>query len=381
MTENKVITDYGYFTIEDGKYGETMWFHSEVAVRPLRIENGCFNEDIASGNMKLLEAIGENNSFKLTYMVHDSKRIYLDNRHTRIEELTDEDRFKMEVVSDRAVKTYSGKLRMVDGMRCFDAERVDGKEKNIPGICLVSAVYRTPDYREAVRRTAIQDMNEKALDPIPEGGDIEITARLGLNRANGKLCIYLSDKRTMIPEPGMTVDDALDLRAELIEMRLSDVKRPSVRNSEGEETYLCKVAGVMAENSDGSSRKEIIKDMILGCGRNNRVRRPGRLITDGSPDDIRQAIGVFVDGMQIGFVPSESKALIHDKGLAQSGSVLVELKYYPDRDICSGRLYAPDTLPTAKMETTVRKVLKQDVTLKAPERTFIAYCRFLDEHI
>lgn len=380
MADNKVITDYGYFTIEKGKE-EIIWFHSVANIKPIKVVKGDYREDIANNNIKQLKDIGENKEFKFTYLSHESRLIYLDNKCVQIEKLSDGDRFKMNVVSDRTVRNYSGKIRMADGERYFDIEYVDGEAKQIPDIRLLCTTLSEKRAGEVIRRNVIVDVNEESLNMIPESENAEIKARICLNKKDNEMVIYLNDKDTVVLRPGKTAEEILEYRKTLMESKLKEVKQPTTINAKGEETYLCRIAGVMFENPDGVSREEIIKDIISEVGCYNRCTTPGLLVTSDLSTNSGQAIEVHVNGKLIGYVPADSKTIIYNKGLLEGGSVLVKLRYDSMKNAYSGWLYAPDTLPTTKMESTVKKIIKANPSLEAPERTFIAHSLFLDEHI
>lgn len=149
--------------------------------------------------------------------------------------------------------------------------------------------------------------------------------------------------------------------------------------------FLCRVAGVTFCNDDGESRQEIMKNIIDNDGNGERWIGPGklRLATGVNPQTNEKLsyIEVCVKDKCIGIVPQNKKEEVASNKMTQSYSVLVDLAYYHQHDMCVARLYTPNrTLPTKNMEYAVEKILRQNPTLERPEKTFDAYRQFLNDY-
>ena len=157
------------------------------------------------------------------------------------------------------------------------------------------------------------------------------------------------------------------------------------KDTSGGAGFLCKVAGVTFDNPDGENRQDVIREIIDRKGDGRIWAGPGKLkkVKGESIDPSWEGrvTEVIVDGKSIGLVPREGKAAVVAYRRAHNCSVVVRLEYYPEHDICTAKLFKPNTgKPTPKMEYAVRKVLEKHPHLDPPEKTFDAYHEFLNDH-
>lgn len=109
--------------------------------------------------------------------------------------------------------------------------------------------------------------------------------------------------------------------------------------------YLCKVAGVTFDNSDGENRQEVIKAIIdeKGDGRTWTGQGELKALERASLalNWKKRPVEVRVDGKPVGLVPRESKKTVIEKLKSQDYSVTVKLDHYPEHDIYTAKLYKP----------------------------------------
>ena len=384
MADYNVLTDYGYFTIENDKEGDELWFHP-LRGEPLKMVDGKNSEEQNLKNRQLLKEIGENNTFKITYKRYKNKNVYLDGINTTIEPLSDEDKAKIEIRSDNNIKTYTGKYRIDDGKYFFDIESVDGENKRIPSVWLFTSDDKQGDTPDQGKALIISNINKDALEKITPGEVFDIIGKISTHRRTNNLCIYFSNKETLIVRQNETAEEVSERNEKQLSDRLKackTLKTPFLKNAKGEDTFLCDVKITTSVHSDNKKRKEVIRKLL-----EDRTRRgfqwtgPGKLVPDNNlvNDDIR--LDVYVFGQQIGCVPKEKTEEVLQNMHVQGDSVLVNISCFQKRDKYYVKLYTPDTAPSEAMEKTVNDILETASDLTPPKKTFIDYSVFLDEQL